>query len=141
MFAAMDGSPSASHRNEFRALQLKLRLVCGFAVRWLVFEDAHHAQADRLRRRHFRQADAAWTRADGDLAGTGRRSFCRPPEEARRTDRLERCASQERRRYEEGGSGEIKGQQAMTPDPDPFEEGRRAARKNIPAEANPYQEG
>jgi hypothetical protein len=29
----------------------------------------------------------------------------------------------------------------MTTDPDPFEEGRRAARKNIPAEANPYQDG
>jgi hypothetical protein len=25
--------------------------------------------------------------------------------------------------------------------PDPFEEGQRAARKNIPAEANPYQDG
>jgi hypothetical protein len=29
----------------------------------------------------------------------------------------------------------------MTNDPDPFEEGQRAARKNIPAEANPYQDG
>jgi hypothetical protein len=29
----------------------------------------------------------------------------------------------------------------MTTDPDPFEEGQRAARKNIPAEANPYREG
>jgi hypothetical protein len=29
----------------------------------------------------------------------------------------------------------------MTTDPDPFEEGRRAARMNIPAEANPYQDG
>jgi hypothetical protein len=26
-------------------------------------------------------------------------------------------------------------------EPDPFEEGQRAARKNIPAEANPYQDG
>lgn len=25
--------------------------------------------------------------------------------------------------------------------PDPFEEGQRAARKNIPAEANPYLDG
>ncbi len=25
--------------------------------------------------------------------------------------------------------------------PDPFEEGQRAARKGIPAEANPYREG
>jgi hypothetical protein len=29
----------------------------------------------------------------------------------------------------------------MTTDPDPFEEGQRAARKNIPPEANPYQDG
>ena len=29
----------------------------------------------------------------------------------------------------------------MTTDPDPFEQGQRAARKNIPAEANPYREG
>jgi len=26
-------------------------------------------------------------------------------------------------------------------DPDPFEEGQRAARMNIPAEANPYDDG
>ncbi len=29
----------------------------------------------------------------------------------------------------------------MTTAPDPFEQGRRAARENIPAEANPYQDG
>lgn len=29
----------------------------------------------------------------------------------------------------------------MTTDPDPFEQGQRAARKNISAEANPYQDG
>jgi hypothetical protein len=29
----------------------------------------------------------------------------------------------------------------MTTDPDPFEEGERAARKKIPAEANPYRDG
>jgi hypothetical protein len=29
----------------------------------------------------------------------------------------------------------------MKRDPDPFEQGRRAARENIPAEANPYQDG
>jgi hypothetical protein len=29
----------------------------------------------------------------------------------------------------------------MTSDPDPFEEGQRAARENIPAEGNPYQDG
>ncbi len=27
------------------------------------------------------------------------------------------------------------------PDRDPFDEGERAARENIPAEANPYQDG
>jgi hypothetical protein len=29
----------------------------------------------------------------------------------------------------------------MNSDPDPFEQGQRAARENIPAEANPYQAG
>jgi hypothetical protein len=29
----------------------------------------------------------------------------------------------------------------MTTDPDPFEQGQRAARENIPAEGNPYQDG
>jgi hypothetical protein len=29
----------------------------------------------------------------------------------------------------------------MTSDPDPYEQGQRAARKVIPAEANPYQDG
>lgn len=29
----------------------------------------------------------------------------------------------------------------MTSDPDPYEQGQRAARKGIPAEANPYQDG
>ena len=29
----------------------------------------------------------------------------------------------------------------MTTDADPFEEGQRAGRKNIPAEANPYHDG
>jgi hypothetical protein len=30
---------------------------------------------------------------------------------------------------------------SMNVDPDPFELGERAARQNIPAEANPYQDG
>ena len=30
---------------------------------------------------------------------------------------------------------------SMNSDPDPFEQGERAARQNIPAEANPYQDG
>ncbi len=29
----------------------------------------------------------------------------------------------------------------MMSDPDPFEQGERAARENIPAEANPYPDG
>ena len=29
----------------------------------------------------------------------------------------------------------------MNSDPDPFEQGEHAARRNIPAEANPYQDG
>jgi hypothetical protein len=29
----------------------------------------------------------------------------------------------------------------MSRDPDPYEQGQRAARENIPAEANPYQDG
>jgi hypothetical protein len=29
----------------------------------------------------------------------------------------------------------------MSTDPDPFEEGQRAARENIPAGGNPYQDG
>jgi hypothetical protein len=29
----------------------------------------------------------------------------------------------------------------MTTNPDPFEQGQAAARKNIPAEANPYRDG
>jgi hypothetical protein len=29
----------------------------------------------------------------------------------------------------------------MAADPDPFEQGQRAAREKIPAEANPYQDG
>ena len=29
----------------------------------------------------------------------------------------------------------------MNSDPDPFEQGERAARENIPAEANPYHDG
>jgi hypothetical protein len=40
----------------------------------------------------------------------------------------------------EDGFGNWKGA-AMNSDPDPFEQGERAARQNIPAEANPYQDG
>lgn len=29
----------------------------------------------------------------------------------------------------------------MSKDPDPFEQGQRAARENIPAEGNPYSDG
>jgi hypothetical protein len=34
-----------------------------------------------------------------------------------------------------------RGNRTMTGDPDPFEQGQRAAREKIPAEANPYQAG
>jgi hypothetical protein len=33
------------------------------------------------------------------------------------------------------------GDKGMTPDPDPFEEGQTAASNNLPAGANPYQDG
>jgi hypothetical protein len=33
------------------------------------------------------------------------------------------------------------GKQIMSTDPDPYEQGQRAARENIPAEGNPYQDG
>jgi hypothetical protein len=29
----------------------------------------------------------------------------------------------------------------MTTDPDPFEQGQRAAQQNVPAEGNPYRDG
>ena len=35
----------------------------------------------------------------------------------------------------------IKETKIMTTDPDPFEQGQHAARKNIPAEGNPYRDG
>jgi hypothetical protein len=31
--------------------------------------------------------------------------------------------------------------QTVTGEPDPFEQGQRAARENIPADGNPYQDG
>jgi hypothetical protein len=33
------------------------------------------------------------------------------------------------------------GKTIMSTDPDPYEQGQRAARENIPAEGNPYQDG
>jgi hypothetical protein len=40
------------------------------------------------------------------------------------------------------GSYQLAGRKpTMTTDPDPYEEGQRAARENIPAGGNPYQDG
>ena len=54
----------------------------------------------------------------------------------RRSASLTKTEAQEEHRIEP-----IKENKIMTTDPDPFEEGQRAARKNIPAEANPYRDG
>jgi hypothetical protein len=50
-------------------------------------------------------------------------------------------ALESRRRPAHERAALIEERLTMTTDPDPFEQGQRAARKNIPAEANPYQEG
>jgi len=65
---------------------------------------------------------------------------------ARHTHRPEGCAAQERIASEDGGAQErkiesIEETEIMTTDPDPFEEGQRAAQENIPAEGNPYWDG
>ncbi len=49
--------------------------------------------------------------------------------------------SKEPRRNAEKDKIENRKDDIMTPDPDPFEQGERAAREGIPAEANPYQDG
>jgi hypothetical protein len=41
----------------------------------------------------------------------------------------------------EGKIPRYKEDQIMSADPDPFEQGQRAARENIPADGNPYQDG
>src|SRR5581483_1419050 len=57
---------------------------------------APHAQADRLRRRYVRQAQAIGARPDGDVPGIGGRSVCRPAHEAWHSDRPEGRPAQER---------------------------------------------
>src|SRR5579872_6734404 len=57
---------------------------------------APHAQADRLRRRYVRQAQAIGARQDGDVPGIGGRSVCRPAQEAWHSDRPEGRPAQER---------------------------------------------
>lgn len=47
----------------------------------------------------------------------------------------------ERPNDDENHASKTDKEKAMTTDPDPFEQGQRAARENIPAEANPYQDG
>jgi hypothetical protein len=58
--------------------------------------------------------------------------------------RTQRCIAKECAHEARGGKEDEfeswKGA-AMNSDPDPFEQGERAARQNIPAEANPYQDG
>jgi hypothetical protein len=87
---------------------------------------------------------------DGDRSGTGRRSVRRSAQEARHPGRPEGCASQERIARQDTGQDTagkqrkiyfIEETEIMTTDPDPFEEGQRAARENIPVEGNPYQDG
>ena len=79
-------------------------------------------------------------RPDGDVSGTGGRGFCRPAQEARHSRRSQGCSAKERGAAEEGRIEDTK-DDIMTSDPDPFEQGQRAARENIPAEGNPYQDG
>jgi hypothetical protein len=42
--------------------------------------------------------------------------------------------------YDQAKSARM-GKQTMSTDPDPYEQGQRAARENIPTEGNPYQDG
>ena len=58
-------------------------------------------------------------------------------------DRSQGCAAEKCRTLEGRGAEEIENRKgaSMNSDPDPFEQGERAARQNIPAEANPYQDG
>jgi hypothetical protein len=46
-----------------------------------------------------------------------------------------------RRQSQRRRSPQSRGKAVMSTDPDPFEQGQRAARDNIPAEANPYADG
>jgi hypothetical protein len=49
--------------------------------------------------------------------------------------------SPEREDHEDDDRCEVEEKDIMSTDPDPFEQGQRAARDNIPAEANPYADG
>jgi hypothetical protein len=53
------------------------------------------------------------------------------------------CAAEKCGTSEGRGVEEIENRKGarMNSDPDPFDQGARAARQNIPAEANPYQDG
>src|SRR5450756_1120936 len=84
-------------------------------------------------------------RPDGDVSGTGGRGVRRSPQEAWHSARPEGRVAQERGAHEGAAERQRKIEphkeiQIMT-DPDPFEQGERAARNNIPAEANPYRDG
>ena len=56
-------------------------------------------------------------------------------------DALRKSAALRRRPQRRKSKIESRENNIMTPDPDPFEQGERAAREGIPAEANPYQDG
>ena len=56
-------------------------------------------------------------------------------------DALRKSAGSSRRPRRRRSRIENRKGSSMNSDPDPFEQGERAARQNIPAEANPYQDG
>src|SRR5258708_576245 len=66
--------------------------------------ESTRAQVDRLRRRHFRQAEAARPRPDGDHPGAGGRGLRRSAQEARHSRRPEGRAPQERIAFEDAGA-------------------------------------
>jgi len=98
---------------------------------------------DRLRRRYVRQAEAARARPDGTLQELADEAFADLLEETGipidLKDALRKSAALTKTPGEKSGSSPRRKKPFMS-DPDPFEQGERAARKNIPAEANPYRD-
>src|SRR5258708_21120242 len=66
--------------------------------------ESTRAQVDRLRRRHFRQAEAARPRPDGDHPGAGGRGLRRSAPEARHSRPPEGRPPQERIALEDAGA-------------------------------------
>src|SRR3954467_7037765 len=95
MFAPLRSSSPARRRSRqarerTAPATIEVRGPDGAIVRaWFWFGSRDGAQADRLRRGHVRQADAARPRPDGDAARARRRGFCGPFEETRRAGRFE----------------------------------------------------